>query len=193
MIHIAIEGIDGVGKTTVSELLSKEINYKYVHKPLSEIFGENKISEYIGLRNKINTMENRNITAWFYCLGSIYMYEKYKKENIITDRHLASNYAWGDVEYNDDIFDLVLKKIGKPKLTVILYASEEILKKRILMRNKNDKDLKKIEYSNNHYKRLEKFCINKKINYIFINTDKLTPKNIVDIIKKSMGDLNEKS
>ena len=34
MIHIAIEGMDGVGKTTVCKLLASKTGYTFITKPL---------------------------------------------------------------------------------------------------------------------------------------------------------------
>ena len=41
-MHISVEGLDGVGKTTVCSLLSKEIDFEYIEKPLRYLF-DNKM------------------------------------------------------------------------------------------------------------------------------------------------------
>ena len=40
MKHISIEGFDGVGKTTISNIVAKELGFKFIEKPLHELFDE---------------------------------------------------------------------------------------------------------------------------------------------------------
>jgi len=37
-LHISIEGFDGVGKTTISQLLAKRLEFELVEKPLKYLF-----------------------------------------------------------------------------------------------------------------------------------------------------------
>ena len=37
-MHIAIEGMDGVGKTTAGKRLADQLHFKFVEKPLHYIF-----------------------------------------------------------------------------------------------------------------------------------------------------------
>ena len=41
LVHIAIEGMDGVGKTTTCKLLAERLGYKFVEKNLRFLFDEN--------------------------------------------------------------------------------------------------------------------------------------------------------
>ena len=184
MNHISIEGMDGVGKTTICKLLSEKLNYKFVGKPLHLLFDDDldSFDNYIRIRNKVNKNDNRVFTSWFYGLGSIYMYECFKNENIITDRHFASNYAWSGTDENNDVYELLLKKIGAPKLTVILYATPEVIISRLKSRNINDKDIHRVDKSEMVYSKMINFCNKFKLPYILIDTSNLTPKDIVDKI-----------
>jgi len=192
MRHIAIEGMDGVGKTTICRLLAKRLNYEFVEKPLHYLFDEDQSnwSNYFMIRDQVNQSENRNFTAWFYGLGNIYLYERFKNINIVTDRHLASNYCWSGTENNDDIYDLLIKKIGRPSLTVILYANRKVLKQRLTERNKCDKDIKKIGKTDWLYERMIHFCEIKKMPYIVIDTSTYNPEHIVSIILKKVGEID---
>lgn len=184
MNHISIEGMDGVGKTTICKLLSEKLNYRFVEKPLHLLFDDDldSFDNYIRIRNKVNKNDNRVFTSWFYGLGSIYMYEYFKNENIITDRHFASNYAWSGTDENNDVYELLLKKIGAPKLTVILYATPEVIISRLKSRNINDKDIHRVDKSEMVYSKMISFCNKFKLPYILIDTSNLTPKDIVDKI-----------
>ena len=41
MAHIAIEGMDGVGKTTTCKLLAERLGYKFIEKNLRFLFDDN--------------------------------------------------------------------------------------------------------------------------------------------------------
>lgn len=183
MNHISIEGMDGVGKSTTCRLLAKKLGYKFVEKPLHYLFDEeDSFEKYLKIRDKVNSNQNRNFTAWFYGLGSLYMYERFKNENIVTDRHLVSNYAWSGSGYNDDIYELLLKKLGYPKLTVLLYSSSEVIIERLNQRNKHDRDIEKAKISENIYARMIEFCKKYKLPFVLIDTSELTPDEVVDQI-----------
>ena len=184
MKHIAIEGMDGVGKTTICKLLSKRLGYEFVTKPIHYLTDadENNWPNYIRARDIANKSDNRDFSAWFYGLGNIYTYELFKDKNIITDRHIVSNYCWSGSPSNMDIYNLIIKKIGKPALTVILYAGEETIKNRLLSRNIKDKDLERVSKSEIVYEKMISFCELKHFNYVVIDTNKLTPEEIVDRI-----------
>ena len=135
----------------------------------------------------MNANENRVFTSWFYGLGSIYMYELFKNHNIVTDRHFASNYAWSGAEDNVEIYDLLVKKLGAPKLTVILYASSEVIISRLKKRNKNDSDIEKARKSEMIYTKMIEFCKKYEMPFIIIDSSNLSPEQVVD---KITGALN---
>ena len=82
--HISIEGMDGVGKTTICNDIANKSDFIHVEKPLEKLFG---FENYIEIRNKVNNIQNRVFTSWFYGLSNIYLYEKYKDKYVVTDRH----------------------------------------------------------------------------------------------------------
>lgn len=189
MIHIAIEGMDGVGKTTVCKLLASKTGYTFITKPLHYLLDlEENVGwpVYFRVRNMVNNSSNRDFSAWFYGLSNIYLYEKFKNQNIITDRHIVSNYCWSGNQVNMDIYDLIIKKIGFPTLTVILYADEDTIRDRLIKRNSNDKDLKRISKTEKVYEKMISFCELKHFPYIVIDTSKLSPEQITNIIIKKL-------
>ena len=191
MKHIAIEGMDGVGKSTVCNLLAEKTGYVFVTKPLHYLTDadENDWPNYYRARDIANNSDNRNFSAWFYGLGIIYSYEKFKDQNIITDRHSASNYCWSGVPSNKDIFELLIKKVGKPTLTVILYADENTIRSRLLNRDVHDSDLHRIGKTETVYEKMIGFCETYHFPYVVVDTTKLNPEQIVELIINKMKEV----
>lgn len=188
MVHISIEGMDGVGKSTTCQLLAQRLGYKFVEKPLHYLFDEDedKFDDYLRIRDKVNANSNRVFTSWFYGLGSIYMYEAFKDTNIVTDRHFASNYAWSGSDTNGEVYDLLIQKLGVPKLTVILYSPSETIVKRLVSRDENDSDIAKAKKSETIYSRMIDFCKQKKLPFVVIDTSNMKPEQVVDKIMEEL-------
>lgn len=191
MKHISIEGMDGVGKSTVCKMLADRLGYTFVEKPLHYLLDDddNDISQYQKVAKKVNSNPNRDFTAWYYGLNNIYLYERFKDVNIVTDRHIVSNYCWSGTDYNKDIYNLILKKIGKPSITIILYAKPETILKRLKSRDIEDADIKKINLSEKAYERMIFFCETKKLRYEVIDTNNKKPEEIVQEIIEKVGDI----
>ena len=106
--------------------------------------------------------------------------------NIVTDRHLASNYAWSGTDYNKDVFDFAVKKLGAPKLSVIIYSPPQLIIDRLWKRNKDDKGIKRAPESERIYARMIEFCKPYYFPYVVINTSKMNPNQTVDAILKEL-------
>ena len=185
MQHIAIEGMDGVGKTTASKLLAERLGYKFIDKNLRELFDDKgSYDNYIRIRDKVNASPDRLFTAWFYALGNIYLHTAHEKENIVTDRYFLSNYAWSGTENNDEVYDLLVKKLGFPDLTVILYADEHAILSRLRYRDELDSDIKKVTLAKEKYEKMIYFCEKYKMPYMVIDTSNLSPEEVVEVIMK---------
>ena len=184
MLHLSIEGMDGIGKSTTCKLLAERLGFIFVEKPLHLLFDkdESSFDEYIRIRDQVNANPNRDFTSLFYGLGSLYMYEKYKDNSIVTDRHLASNYAWSGVDTNRDVYELLLKKLGKPRLTVILTANEETVVKRLKSRNPLDSDIHKATKTKEICDKMIYFCKEFGLPFIVVDTGNLNPNQVVDKI-----------
>jgi len=185
LAHIAIEGMDGVGKTTTCKLLAERLGYKFVEKNLRFLFDENdEFDNYFRIRDKVNVNPDRLFTSWFYGLGNIYLYTMFKDENIITDRHFLSNYAWSGTDDNTEVYDLLVKKLGFPDLTVILYADETAIFNRLRSRDEHDSDLDKVKKAKEKYEKMVFFCEKYKMPYMVVDTSNLTPDQTVELIMK---------
>jgi Thymidylate kinase len=184
-MHISIEGMDGVGKTTIAKRIAEALDYTFVEKPLHHLFdSEFEYSNYLRIRDYINKQTDRVLSSWFYGLGNLYLYHKYDNQNIVTDRHLLSNYGWSGTIESEPVFDLLIEQLGSPNFTFILYADEIEIKNRLLKRNSCDvdNDIQKIEYVSTFYPKIESFCLKHGIHYKFIDSTKLAEDDIVKII-----------
>ena len=197
-MHISIEGFDGVGKTTVSRILSERMELCFVEKPLKYLFDpEGGVNEYLRIRDYINAVSptNRPLSAWFYGLGNIFLYERYNDKDIVTDRHLLSNYAWSYSEDTLDIFDKLFELIGAPTYTFILYATPETILDRLNHRDQSDSDISKIHHSALIYERMRTFAMRHDMPHEVIDTNNKRPDAIVEHIigiLKERGLVHEK-
>jgi len=183
-MHIAIEGMDGVGKTTVARKLADRIKFKIIEKPLHYLFDdEDSLNNYLKFRDYINEQTNNDaLRAWFYGLGNIYLYHRFKNENIITDRHFVSNYYWCGTEKTENIFKCMIELIGKPDITFLLDATIEEGIKRIQKRDSNDPDIKKTVLYPKAKKKMESFLQRYSMDYTTIDTTNLNPNEVVEKI-----------
>lgn len=185
MIHISIEGMDGVGKTTTCRLLAERTGYRFVDKNLRFLFDEgDSYDNYFRIRDKVNACTDRLFTSWFYAMGNIYLHAMFEDENIITDRYFLSNYAWSGTCDNTEVYDLLVNKLGFPDLTVILYADEKSLASRLKRRDRNDSDLRKVKLACEKYEKMIYFCEKYHMPYMVIDTSDKTVEQIVEIIMK---------
>ena len=182
-MHIAIEGLDGVGKTTTCRKLAEKIGFKFVEKPLHYLLDSpDKFENYYKIRDYVNMQTNYKFTSWFYGLGNILTYHLFENQNIITDRHLVSNFLWSGDESSRPVFDCLTKILKNPECTFILYASDAVLEQRLKKRDKNDPDVKKIPFNKKSIEKMEKFLLNYNMKYFKIDSSNLTLDEVVNEI-----------
>ena len=146
-MKIAIEGMDGVGKSTIAKELAKRNEFTYIGDAIHKVFdATDKESEYYKIfKRRENQLffESGNdiLRAWLCSLGNIYTATQVKDKNIVVDRHILSNFQQNGTRENIEIYKTLLSLIGVPDMSVILYASPEVRLQRIYTRNKNDRDL----------------------------------------------------
>lgn len=184
---VAIEGMDGVGKTTVAREIEKKLHYKYVKDPLKELLelDDEKLRK---LSDKIFCFDDSRIKAWYLALGDIYALSYHRNENIIMDRHVLLNYFWNGNQESEEIFRTQISAFGKPDLTILLYASPDIRMKRISKRNPNDPDLFKENMKVYGYDKLISFLQTYQYPYVIVDTEK---KSIQEVIEECMKVIRE--
>ena len=196
-MKIAIEGMDGVGKTTIAQELAKRNNYTYIGNAIHQLFGITyKDSSYYKMfQSKEDEIFLRSgndiIRAWLCSLGNIYTATQVKDKDIIVDRHILSNFQQNGTRENIKIYQTLIELIGIPDMSVILYASPEVRLERIYNRNKEDKDLRDKSIITDEYNKMIKFAEKFKMPYIVINTERTSIENIIQEIEEKVIKRNQ--
>ena len=182
-MHIAIEGLDGVGKTSTAKLLASEMGWEFIEKPMHFLTDVEDMKNYLRISKTINNSLSSDFAALFYGTGNYYTSIISKERSIVTDRHLASTYYWNGNENNIELFDFLVKVCGKPDLTFILYADATTRRERVVSRNCNDPDLNRNVFSNDQYKKIIDFVKKYDMNYITLDTTDMSLDGALDELK----------
>ncbi len=175
---ISIEGMDGVGKTTVARNIEKDLGFVYVKDPLKELFeiSDENLSK---ISNKVFNSKNDRLIALYLALGDCYALSEYQNMNVIMDRHVLLNYFWNGNSDTESIFKMQVDCFGKPDLTILLLASPQTRRKRISSRNPNDPDLKKQRMFKEDYSIILDFLEKYGYNYVPVDTEQLSIDDMV--------------
>lgn len=187
-MRIAIEGMDGVGKTTLAKILVKKLDYEYVDKPFKFLFDGLNLDEN-DIKNiewKLYETQDEALITLFYGIGLLYGTRCNLSENIIYDRHFVSNYYWHGTEETETLHNELIKLCGEPDLTILLKAKISTRMQRIYDRNHDDKDLSNCAMYDDGYDKMEKFLESNGFDYIVIDTDNLMPDEVADIALKNI-------
>ena len=188
IVHISIEGVDGVGKTTIAQALAKSINFVYVEKPFSHVFDEAGLDNYLSIKKGLKKLGSKKTSCWFYGMNLVFASEFYKGRNVVFDRGLVSNYAWLLDDSITDIFDLSIKIAGTPDFTFLLIADGEVLRKRLSGRDGDKGDLYKAEFQSIIQSKMIELLNRSNAKYAIIDRTNLgveeTVQAIVSILRK---------
>ena len=144
-MHISIEGLDGVGKTSLAKRIARKLQIPFWEKPVHYLMGmdESGYSAYSKMSDHINGLPDseKDIRAWFYGLGILYLRRVLGVESFISDRYLGSTYGWNGGHLSERVFDLLVDLAGKPELTILVTCSADERRNRMRKRNPQDPDI----------------------------------------------------
>ncbi|MEG1363893.1 MAG: deoxynucleoside kinase [Clostridia bacterium] len=180
---VCIEGMDGVGKTSIIDILKKELDFKKYEKSIENLLNLD-FSKCKDITYNVCSNYSKKVEAMYFLLGFMTVYEKSREENIIMDRGILSTYYFSNNNDSNFLFESFFENKIYPDLNIILYADIEERIKRIISRNPDDEDLlKKRIYKNGYDKYFE--CISKyDLNSIIINNTNMTLEETANICKR---------
>ncbi len=140
-MYIAVEGPIGVGKTTLAELLAGKLNGKTL---VEEVEANPFLPNFYRDRNKYA------FQAQLFFLLSRYQQQKELAQTELFSATLIADYLFAkdrifayltldenELGLYEQVFRLLDARIPGPDLVIYLQASSEVLKERILKRNKD--------------------------------------------------------
>jgi dTMP kinase len=177
-LFIVIEGMDGVGKTTITKLLAKSLNAITYKIPPLEL---NSIRDTIDNSNKYAKFFYY-LSATYYTSWNIQLSIKAGK-SVVCDRYYQTTLS----AYDDEVVNLVkreqiIDKLYKPDFCFLLTVSEEERIKRLNSRGYLSND--DIESIDNKVLREAQMSKYYQMDMIQIDTTGKTEQNIVDEIFK---------
>jgi len=178
-MYIAIEGVIGVGKTTLARLLQPSFDAEL----LLEIFEENPfLSDFYSDRQRYAFQ-----TQIFFLLSRYHQQRKgilealKKKSCLISDYTFKKDRLFAEVNINGDeletyfkVHEALAEKITYPDLTVYLRADTKILMQRIAQRDRPYERMMEVDYIDTLNQTYEAhFVKTARKNILVINTNDL--------------------
>ena len=193
---IAVEGMDGVGKTEISKYICQQYGFIFIEKPLHYFYNdgaENKYADLMKVANRIYDIDDDVLKSWYIALGNIYAARRFQNDDVVIDRHLVSNYYWNGSTDSDPVFKALIETSGTPDLTILLYATPKTRMERLRKRNKYDPDLNDPEKKNDGYNKMIYFLEKYNLPYIVIDTENKTLDEVKQIVDDEIKQLKSQN
>lgn len=174
-VFISLEGVDGVGKTTVAKILAADNSFIYYKSPSGP---------FAQLRKEIDEHAKPIERYCFYRLAtqfdSVQISRLLEKGSVVCDRYIASTAAYHIAM--DDRIRYIHDESGllKPHFAFLLSARSDIRNKRLFERAKISSDIE-IERNSNFLDRVSE--IFKSFDLIYIDTSYITAEEVAKKIK----------
>lgn len=171
---IAIEGVDGSGKTTIGKALADRLSFSFVEKSLMNASGLSK-AEYIKMREYLKkcTVASDQLMALFFGMNNILCSSMGRKMDIVADRYIATSFFWYGNEDTMPLYDSLAKMISAPMLTVVLNVPSSVAIERVKQRNfktsdERDKEILKAQRAGEFANKVIPFLERHGYNYVVI-------------------------
>lgn len=177
-MHIAIEGMDGSGKTSQAKEIAKRTHGEFIAKSFHEMNDTSGIYDSFVTIDKYTSGRIPGV----YGMRQNFFIKKFSKDCVVTDRFYVSNYWSRAEELSIDYFKAISDIWGIPDLIIILYANPDVLYERIYQRDSQDKDLLKPKLAENAYQLMFSFVEKMKFQALVIDNSALSFEETTGII-----------
>lgn len=194
-MFIAIEGIDGAGKTTVANALAQKIGLEYSSQKALSAYMCIEDNLYLNYCTTYRNTVDKDPNSMFMLYG-LSCYLSGCKKNVVCDRHLPTVYFWYGTDASYRISDVIYSVSSKPDITFILDVNVEIAKQRILKKYDEkiiskkhaERDFSKAAFAPSFVSRVEPFLKHFDLAYEIIDTNHKSIDMIVDEILTTISD-----
>jgi dTMP kinase len=139
---IALEGIDGSGKTTCAKIVAEKLNAQY-YKTTSSIFEK--------VRSEIEELKDAKVRFLFYLTATVYasneIRELLPKKPVVCDRYLYSTLTYHkSLGVDTSCLNIDKLRIIRPDFCFYLYADDAVIRERVSKRehkSRSDLELEK--------------------------------------------------
>jgi thymidylate kinase len=178
-MHIAIEGMDGVGKTSAAKLLAKRLKMQYYSKTFHAMRDTcGHYDNFIALNDYVGQLSNH----FNFGLRGAFLYCKLNGIDVVSDRYFVSNFWAHTHGHHYDELKSTIELLGEPDITFLLYGEQEIIRRRMLGRNPYDKDIVKIDYIPQAYVVMKEFLARTGLKNVVIDTSRCSLEEVVDLM-----------
>lgn len=191
---IAVEGMDGVGKTTIAQYIAEKYNFDFIEKPLHYFYEDdasNGYNDFMRVATKMYNVNDNFIKSWYFGLGNMYVGRMFADKDVVIDRHLVSNYYWNGDSESEIIYQALIGAIGVPDLTILLYAKTETRMERLRKRDPNDPDLTDPDKKDDGYAKMLYFIEKFNLPCIVIDTENKDLDEVKQIVDEAISNLKE--
>jgi thymidylate kinase len=128
---IAVEGFDGTGKSTISNVVANNLGFEY-HKSPSGLFS--KVRDEFD-KNEINYQDR--LAFYIGDCVRISMMLQNSNSSFVLDRYYYSTLAYHEAKFHNSTTGLLdlCRCLTQPDLVILIRSPFEVLKKRIIDRN----------------------------------------------------------
>jgi len=185
-VLIALEGMDGVGKSSLSRLGARLLNGVPVVKAVHPLCHPDRvIDNFLNVSTLVLSDQSELLSKCQFGVRGVFIYYRLNDMPMVSDRFYASN-LW-HVERRDADIQRLVDLVGAPEKTILLYASEKVLKKRIEGRNAHDKDLEKVEMAEKAYDLMRDRFARLSIPFVELSTEGRSLEELAETIARLYG------
>ena len=181
---IGFEGMDGVGKTTVADYVSRDLSIPHETQKLANIL-EVDDKQFRKFVRDIRTSDIKKLAFVFYTFRCLYDKSRTKDKDVIIDRTMMSTYFFEHNKLSEEDLKYAMSLDCIPDLTFILYGSPETRRQRISKRDDKE-DLNSSEAMSDGYSEMLEFAHEYNVPYVGIDTEKYSLQDIIMICESTI-------